>query len=143
MNNEQLLSDARTARRYLNKVISRLETGDTGISFMASHAELEMDTVKLFIDQRIGFFQSDLMTATDMVMALNDPANSEHLLVAEGCFTAPKIGRMVRKLGMYGEMINKGKKSHRVLIVRNAVKYDTMSSKLKYDEYVTQRGLSG
>lgn len=145
MNNKQILNELREIKRRCQVLINKIENNGDDITFMStrpvSRAELELATLRNFIDGKVGNFRCDLLTASDMLETIQD-SRYEHLLKTDvSNFTSVKIGRMFTKL--CNENIGKMTASSpsgsiRLCIIRNAIRYNTISMKQVYDEYQVQ-----
>lgn len=140
MDYNQLLRDVRAARRMLNKAISRLENNSgENVSFMAPVQPSDLDTLTKFIELRLGVFQSDMASATQMCNTLRNPIHKEHLLCPADVFTPVRVGRLFRQIPNSMHAVSSlNRKNTRLCIYRDVVRYRTMSAKMLHESYAEQ-----
>jgi len=141
------MNELRKIRRLVDKLINDMEN-DSAVDFLGnpSRQDLQLLTIESFIQDKVGLFESDLMTAKDMVETLTDERYASYLHVNADNFTPMKVGKMFKKLIDKG--IDHGNRSRctaynpagnqRMLILRDSARYNTMSASMVYNEYQVQ-----
>jgi len=138
------LVQLKQARDNINKVIKSIESRyNNKLSFMrpVDKRSAEVQTLESFILAKVGNFERDILTASDMCETLHDEQYKYLLKVDVDNFTPIKVGMMFSKLvkadskrliaSVRGDNI-------RVMVLRDCQKYQVMSMASLYAEYKLQ-----
>lgn len=97
-------------------------------------------TIEAFIQNKIGCFKSDIVTANDASTTLKAGilGSDEFMYSTPMWFTPTKVGRIMRDISSCVKIRAKGETDLKPWIVRNREKYDALTTSELHDEYKRQ-----
>lgn len=100
-------------------------------------------TIEAFIENRVGAFVNDLVTAHDAYNTLKAglPTMENFIYVDTKWFTPTKVSRVMKDITGCTQLRARGEQDMRVWVVRNKEKYEKLSLADLYQEYSNQKNV--
>lgn len=95
-------------------------------------------TIEAYIENEIGAFKSDLLTANDACATLKNLESQEFMYVQPQWFTPTKVGRILRDIPTTVKLRARQEKEIRPWAIRNKEVYEEMSMAQLYSSYENQ-----
>lgn len=98
--------------------------------------------IEKFIQLKLGCFQHDIVSATEVEQTMTDPAHEQHRTAHVGRFRRNRIGQTLRKVGLNYPVLmtgQRGQGNQRGWVIRHYDRYRNISSASLFSEYHLQR----
>lgn len=99
-------------------------------------------TLESFIENKIGLFKNDLLTANDICAALKSGALmfDDYMYIQASWFTPSKVGRILKDIPGCVKLRARGEIEIKPWAIRNRLKYEGLGYEQIYAEYLRQKG---
>tara|TARA_R110002126_G_scaffold290798_1_gene448655 strand:- start:162 stop:533 length:372 start_codon:yes stop_codon:yes gene_type:complete len=95
-------------------------------------------TIEAFIENKVGVFSSDIITANDACSTLKSIGSDDLMYMDYKWFTPTKVGRIMRDIPGCSKLRVRKDTDFKVWVIRGKEEYEKLTEGELYDEYQNQ-----